>query len=246
MVQRVQPHVGGVGDARLAVYLDEEWFLVLKGSESWRSPPFFYPVKGMLGYTDTFFNYQIFYAPFRALGADPFLAYQLTTIVMSLVAFCCFVALVRMLIRAPLFIAIVGALVFTFANNIALHAGSAQIFGIYWVPPIALLGPLVVAGSLDRPLVSATRRRGDRRAVSSVLVFDVLHRMVDGAGRRDRRRLRRSVHPKDAVAVPVSRRSGPDGGYSSPVRSVPASASFPSPSPTSRSSSSSGPATTPE
>lgn len=147
--------LGTVRDARLAVYLDEHWFLVLKGSESWRSPPFFYPVKGVLGYSDSFFLYQVFYAPFRTLGADPFLAYQLTTIALSLVAFSCFVALARRVFRAPLFVAVVGAMVFTFANNIALHAGSAQIFGIYCVPPIALLALWSWRVRFDRPLASA-------------------------------------------------------------------------------------------
>lgn len=146
--------MGNVGDGRLAVYLNEEWFLVLRGSEPWRSPPFFFPVKGVLGFTDTFFLYQLFFAPLRALGADPFLAEQLTIILLSLVAFSCFVALARGVFRAPLFIAIVGALVFTFANNIGLHAGSMQIFGIYLAPPIGLLALWSWRCRFDRPLGS--------------------------------------------------------------------------------------------
>jgi hypothetical protein len=146
--------LGNVGDGRLTVYLNDEWYLVLKGSAPWRSPPFFYPVKGVLGYSDTFFLYQIFFAPFRALGADPFLAQQLTLIALSLVAFSCFVALARATFRAPLLIAIVGALVFTFANNIGLHAGSVQIFGIYFVPPIALLALWSWRCRFGRPVVS--------------------------------------------------------------------------------------------
>jgi hypothetical protein len=146
---------GNVADGRLTVYLNEEWYLVLKGSEPWRSPPFFYPLKGVLGYSDSFVLYQIFFAPFRALGADPFLAQQLTLIALSLVGFSCFVALARATFRTTLFIAIVGALVFTFANNIALHAGSVQIFGIYFVPPIALLALWSWRRRFDRPSLSA-------------------------------------------------------------------------------------------
>jgi hypothetical protein len=146
--------MGNVGDGRLAIYLNEEWFVVLKGSQPWKSPPFFSPVKGALGYTDTFFLYQIFFAPFRALGADPFLGQQLTIIALSLVAFVCFVALARGMFRAPLFIAVVGALVFTFANNIALHAGSMQIFGIYLAPPIGLLAFWSWRRRFDRPVTS--------------------------------------------------------------------------------------------
>jgi hypothetical protein len=132
--------VGNTGDTRLQVYLSEQWFLVLRGAQPWRDPPFFYPVKGILGYTDTMFLYQIFFTPFRILHAEPFLAFQLTIIAMSLMGFVSFVLLARKLFRAPLILALVGALVFTFANSLWVHGGSAQLFGIYFAPPIVLIG----------------------------------------------------------------------------------------------------------
>ena len=144
--------MGNDGDTRLIVYLNEQWFLVLRGAQPWRNPPFFYPAKGLLGYTDTFFLFQIFFAPFRVLGAEPFLAFQLTLIALSLVAFVSFVIFVRMAFRAPIFIAVIGALVFAFANNLAEHVGSPQIFGIYFVPAIAVIGMLSWRG---RPGLSA-------------------------------------------------------------------------------------------
>lgn len=131
--------MGNYGDARLIVYLNEHWFQVLRGSQSWRNPTFFYPAKDVLGYTDTFFLWQVVYAPLRALGSDPFLAFQLSIVALSLVGFVSFVVLVRVTLRASPTVAIVGALVFTFANNLAAHAGSPQLFGIYFVPPIMLL-----------------------------------------------------------------------------------------------------------
>lgn len=146
--------MGNTGDSRLMVYLNEQWFLALRGSQPWRDPPFFYPTKGLLGYTDTFFLWQIFFAPFRFLGADPFLAAQLTVIAMSLLAFICFVILVRMVFRPPMFVAIIGALIFVFANNLAEHIGSLQIFGIYSVPPIALIGLLSWKTRVARPELS--------------------------------------------------------------------------------------------
>jgi hypothetical protein len=143
--------MGNTGDTRLIVYLNEQWFLTLKGSQPWRSPPFFYPVKGLLGYTDTFFLWQLFFVPFRLSGAEPFLAFQLTIIALSLVAFVCFVIFVRIAFQAPLFVAAVGALVFTFANNLSEHVGSPQMFGIYFVPPIALLALISWRGRSIRP-----------------------------------------------------------------------------------------------
>jgi len=132
--------MGNTGDTRLIVYLNEQWYLALRGSQAWRSPPFFFPTKGLLGYSDTFFVWQLFFAPFRLLGAEPFLAFQLTLVAMSLVAFVSFVVLVRQAFGTPVPLAAVGALVFVFANNLAGHVGSPQIFGIYLVPPVALLG----------------------------------------------------------------------------------------------------------
>jgi hypothetical protein len=147
--------MGNTGDARLSVYLNEQWYLVLKGTQPWRNPPFFYPAKGILGYTDTFFLWQVFFAPFRGLGADPFLAFQLTIVAMSLLAFSCFVVFVRIVFRPPLFVAVIGAFVFTFANNLAQHAGSPQMFGIYFVPPIALIGLWSWRLRVIRPVMSA-------------------------------------------------------------------------------------------
>jgi hypothetical protein len=146
--------LGNDGDPRLIVYLNEQWFLVLKGEQPWRSPPFFYPVKGLLGYTDTFFLYQIFFAPFRVLGAEPFLAFQLTLISLSLLGFVSFVIFTRLAFRAPILIAVIGALVFTFANNLFEHVGSPQLFGIDFVPPIALLALLAWRTRNTRPIVS--------------------------------------------------------------------------------------------
>jgi len=124
---------------RLIVYLNEQWFLTLKGSQPWRSPPLL-SGKGPSRVTPTpSFSRQLFFVPFRLLGAEPFLAFQLTIIALSLVAFVCFVIFVRIAFQAPLFVAAVGALVFTFANNLSEHVGSPQMFGIYFVPPIALL-----------------------------------------------------------------------------------------------------------
>ncbi len=148
--------IGNTGDTRLQVYLSEQWFLVFRGAQPWRDPPFYYPVKGVLGYTDTMFLYEIFFTPFRLLGAEPFLAFQLTIVAMSLMGFVCFVVLVREVFRAPLFLALVGGLVFTFANSLWVHEGSAQLFGIYFTPAIALIGLGAWRTWQRRPLLSVT------------------------------------------------------------------------------------------
>jgi hypothetical protein len=131
--------MGDIGDTRLAVYLCEHWFRVLHGQDSWLNPAFFYPVKGVLGWSDTFFLYQVFYAPLRLLGADPFLALELSIMLLGLVGFVCFVYLVRLLFDTPLFVALIGALIVVFGNSMWMHPGWVQLTGVYFVPPVLLL-----------------------------------------------------------------------------------------------------------
>jgi hypothetical protein len=132
--------MGNDGDARLEVYLCEHWFKVLHGQASWLDPRFFWPLKGLLGWSDTFFVYQVFYAPLREVGADPFLAMQLTVIALSLVGFASFYALCRSAFAAPRWVALAMAAVFCFSNALYWHAGSYQLNGIYLAPLAALAG----------------------------------------------------------------------------------------------------------
>jgi len=131
--------MGNEGDTRLIVYLNEHWLHVLRGSVAWRDPAIFYPVRGILGYSDTFFLWQPFYATFRILGAEPFLALQLTIVALSLLGFATFVALARTAFGCTRVVAMVGALVFTFASSLETHAGSPQLFGMYFVPGTLLM-----------------------------------------------------------------------------------------------------------
>ena len=134
--------MGNDGDTRLIAYLCEHWFQVMHGNGSWRDPTFFYPVKGLLGWSDSFVLFEVFYAPLRVMGADPFLALQLTTILLSLVGYVAFVCLVRLAFGASRITAVITGLVFVFANNLWLHVASAQLSGVYLVPLVALLGLL--------------------------------------------------------------------------------------------------------
>jgi hypothetical protein len=131
--------MGNDGDNRLVAYLCEHWFQVLHGTASWRNPSFYYPVKGLLGWSDAFFLYQVFYAPFRELGCDPVVALQLTVIVLGLIGFVSFYWLARTAFRAPWFLALAGALVFCFSNTLYLHVGSPQQAGLFLLPPVILL-----------------------------------------------------------------------------------------------------------
>lgn len=147
--------MGNDGDARLVAYLCEHWFRVWHGQDSWRSPAFFYPVKGLLGWSDTFLLYQVFYAPLRLLGFDPFESLQLTIVLLSLVGFVSMVCLVRLAFGTPRPVAGICGLIFVFANNLWLHEGFPQLSGVYLVPLILLVGLLAWRAAATSPVRSA-------------------------------------------------------------------------------------------
>src|ERR1700740_3377860 len=82
--------MGNDGDTRLIAYICEHWFRVFHGQDSWLNPQFYYPIKHLLGWSDTFLLFEVFYAPLRLVGLDPFIALQVTVILLSLVGFASF------------------------------------------------------------------------------------------------------------------------------------------------------------
>ena len=87
--------LGDNHDTIQLTYLQEHWYQVLLGHASWQSPAIFYPLKGVLGWSDGLLLFDVFYAPLRLLGADMFLAEEITIILLSLVGFVSFVCLAR-------------------------------------------------------------------------------------------------------------------------------------------------------
>ena len=141
---------GDNGDARLIVYLHEHWWRALHGAEPWSDPGFFHPTGDVLGYSDTFVLNELFFAPARWAGADMFLAYQITLVLLSLVGFLGFTALGRWILPSHPAVVTALSLLFTFSNMLFVQAGHTQLYSVYWLPALILL--------LGRALT------GDRRA----------------------------------------------------------------------------------
>ena len=141
---------GDPGDARLITLLHEHWLEVLRGNQSWRSPNFFHPLTNTLGLSDTFVLDEVLYAPLRLIGLDRYLATQWMLILMSLIGFVGCYRVCSHLIGVQRGAAIACAYVFTFANNLAIHAGHLQLFSVYWVPLIILVGARMFNASTRR------------------------------------------------------------------------------------------------
>ena len=131
---------GDDADARLVVVLHEHWINVFRGRASWTSPDFFFPVKGTLGYADTLFLDEIIYAPLRAMGLDPFLAFEWTVILLSLVGFAGFFVLCRRELAIGVGVSFALSSAFAFANNLNIISVHPQLYSIFWLPLLLLLG----------------------------------------------------------------------------------------------------------
>ena len=131
--------MGNAGDARLQVFGHEHWVQVLRGHESWTNPRFFFPIKGVLGYSDTFILNEVFYAPLRAVGCDEFLAFQWTIVLMSLAGFFAFFTFLRRTLWLSASVCAALSATFVFANAIYIKAGHLQLYSLYWLPVLMLV-----------------------------------------------------------------------------------------------------------
>ena len=132
--------MGDPGAARFIIYVNENWYQSLLGHASWRNPAFYHPIKNTLGLSDTFLLWQVIYTPARALGADPFLSYQLVLVASSALGFVTFYLLVRTLWHPPIALGLLGAALFTFSNALYVNANHPQMFGLLLLPSVCLLG----------------------------------------------------------------------------------------------------------
>ncbi len=125
------------GVIRLAIL--EHWRNVLRGAEAWNRTAYFWPVPDTLGYNDGNLGFGLLHAAFRGLGADPFLSGELVNIALRALGFLGAQALARRLLGLGLCWSLLAAALFTLANNLAIRASHAQLFGVSLAPGLALL-----------------------------------------------------------------------------------------------------------
>jgi hypothetical protein len=73
-------------DSRWSTIILEHWFKVFGGIGHWRSPPWFFPKGGTLGYSDVQLAMAIPYSVFRAFGAGTFVSLNFTLVLLSLLS----------------------------------------------------------------------------------------------------------------------------------------------------------------
>ena len=131
--------LGDVGDARLNMVILEHWWQVLQGTARWLSPPFLFPVQGVLGYSDAGFLNALPYSFLRFLGINPFSSYQSVLFASVAVGWIGTVLFLRYCLKLRMVPAITGAALFVFPNSMAVTASMhTQLFTVYYLPYLAI------------------------------------------------------------------------------------------------------------
>lgn len=104
------------GDGRFEVTILEHWTRVLHGQAQIASPNFFYPEKGVLGYSDALVGLGIPFAGFRWLGSDRYLALELVMMLVTVLGLWGMYRLLREVLHFPRSTSLFGAFLFIISN----------------------------------------------------------------------------------------------------------------------------------
>ncbi len=131
--------VSDLADGRFELTLLEHWTKIFHGQGHVSSPNFFYPVKGVLGFSDAFLGLAIPHAVFRSLGADRYLAVQFATMLFTVLGF----AGMYLLLRGPLRFtrppALLGASLFVISNMYYIYVVHPYILVSVMIAPAVFL-----------------------------------------------------------------------------------------------------------
>lgn len=126
-------------DGRLTTLLTEHWWQVLCGNESFSELAMFYPVEGVLGYTDMFLGYGILFCLFRAFHLDMFFAYKCTLIVVHCMGTIFMYYLFKKKLHTSLIWSLFGTMAFSFSDTYARHTGHTQLIAVSVLPILLIL-----------------------------------------------------------------------------------------------------------
>jgi hypothetical protein len=158
---------GDRGDGRFIPFCLEHEYQSLRGNGSFASPPFFYPAKGTLGYSDVLLGFLPFYSSFRLIGFDPFGSMQGVLWIGTLLAFFLAFGFLRRGIGFGLIPSALGAAFYAFNNPRFQMTNHYQIQAGFLLPAAAWL----IASSLRNP---KPKENGlDLRWAGALLLIDV-------------------------------------------------------------------------
>ena len=125
-------------DGSFDVAMLQHWFMAIHGKVELASPKFFFPEKNVLGYSDSFFFLAAPYVIFRCLGADRYLAMEITMMSLVTISFASLVYLFHRTLQFSRPVALFGALLFVTSNMYYIHMVHPHIVSTILLPPILL------------------------------------------------------------------------------------------------------------
>ena len=105
---------GGRGDNRMVTAQLEYWHQALLGMGSVLSPAYYFPARDVLGYSDAYLAHALGYHLLRALGEDPFTAFQWWVLFFNALNYIFAYLMLRLGFRFSRFSSALGAFVFAF------------------------------------------------------------------------------------------------------------------------------------
>lgn len=132
-------YFGDYGDGKLTMLLAEHWWNVIQGIEGFNELPIFYPVAGVLGYSDMLMGFGLIHSLFRLVGMDMYHAYVVTLILIHIVGTFSLFVLLNHEMRLHWGWALLGTVAFSYSNNYAQILGHTQLMAFSCVPVLLLL-----------------------------------------------------------------------------------------------------------
>lgn len=159
---------GDADDAVIGVVLLDHWRAVLAGTQGWNGGAYFHPYPDVLGYNDGMFLLGLVYAVPRALGVDPLLSAEITSMVMRGAGFVFCFLLARRLFGFGL--SLLGAALVIISGAAAVQGNHAQLFTVLLLPLLALL-LWQAAAAATGPAAEGSRLAGTGWAAGAGLLF---------------------------------------------------------------------------
>jgi len=120
--------IGDLGDARFINYILEHAFLFLKGEHSsFLTPPFFYPCKDTLFYSDILLGGMLLYVPLRFLNFSPQTSLQVFDILCFILNFLTFFLVSKKIFKFDIKISSISAFLFAFSLPRIQQLGHIQL-----------------------------------------------------------------------------------------------------------------------
>jgi hypothetical protein len=160
---------GGLGtvsadafDGRIMITILEHWFNVFSFREAPLDPLYFHPFKNVLAYNDGLLISGFFYSLFRAIGADPFLAYEFLNWTVRTIGCLATIAAARRVLGLTPSASLAAGFLLLVATNLALRMNHAQLLYAGFLP----LGLLVFTATH-----AALARGSNVRAAGAIIGF---------------------------------------------------------------------------